>query len=111
MGPYNAPLEEIGVLGSQSLQTVVLGGYGITAYGFHHFSQACPNLTSVVLKDIILEYAVARTFEHSCNLSYLEITSSEICSEVLKSAAKYCPLLVTLKVNDDVKVLRNMHNL
>lgn len=106
IGSDMGPLEEIGAWGSQSLWAVLFTGLSfdmenvVTERSFQQFSQGCPNLTVLLLHKFCAQCTIA-ALQFCPNLRYLEVGEIGFtkASEVLESAARYCPLLRTLHLS------------
>lgn len=71
--------------------------------GFCHFTRNCPNLSTILLeKTIFSDGDISSILQYCPNLRYLQLGEVDmykgIFDEVLKRAAKYCPLLRTLNL-------------
>lgn len=95
---------ELHLIHSQSLQAVEIGGFVISESQFRQFSQACPNLTTLLINDMCLDGTGKQsTLENCPHLTYLQICwpKREMTSYLLQSADIYCPILRTLNLADN----------
>lgn len=105
----DSPLQEIGAMGSHSLQTVTLtehtidsGVHSLDVTGLRSFTMGCPNIVSLTLSTLssTSQRTLNEALEYCPNLRFLKIGNISIAraDQVLQSAAVYCPLLHTLNL-------------
>lgn len=103
-------LQELAAHVFPSLRSVGIGYHGsdedlVTAQGIRRFTRKCPNLTALSIKKLNAsgnKELSACALEHCALLQHLELCGLEnhLEDELLKSAARYCPLLHTLNMSD-----------